>query len=287
MKRFGGYALLSALLLIACGGGSSSSKSSSSSSPPAQSSAAPKGPPAASITLTGDAGVAGAVAGVSVSCDDPGFDGNTITLGGTAAGSDPATGISVTMFISNGSVFVRVSTGSGTDFTVREFTGTTGLTGFDPATGAQFDSPLNETTPAGSNKGTIGALTAAKGSVDCGNFNPGTSTVKLTGTTPDGAVDGVLDPVLVTCTTIAQGSFVVVRGIVTVGSTKAIFFVTAQPTTDIRVFETVKPTGQHQYLSPVGASTVTATGATIKGDVVQVGVDQSPKIHIEGEAHCT
>ena len=285
MKRFGGYALLGALVLVACGGGSSSSSSTSSSSAPAQSSAAPKGPPAASLTLTGDAGVAGAVAGATVSCDNPGFDGNSITVGGTAAGSDPATGIAVTTFISQGKVLVRLSTGSGTTFTTREFTGS-GLTGFDPATGTQIDSPLTETTAASSNKGTIGAITAMKGSVDCGNFNPGTATVKLTGTTPEGQVNGTLDPVLVTCSTQPQGAFVVVRGIVNVGSTKAMFFVTSQPTTALMVFETLQPSGQHTYLGPVNSGTPTATGVTIKSDAVQQGVDQSPILHIEGDAHC-
>jgi len=235
--------------------------------------------------LTGDSGVAGVVGGIALSCDNPGFDGNSLTIGGTAAGSDPATGIAVTMFLSAGKVFVRLSTGSGTDFKVREFTGT-GMTNFDPATGAQIDSPVNETTPAGSNKGDIGAITAVKGSADCGNFNPGTATVKLTGTTPEGQVNGTLDPVLVTCSTQPQGAFVVIRGIVNVGSTKAMFFVTSQPTTALMVFETLQPSGQHTYLGPVNSGTPTAAGVTIKSDAVQQGVDQSPILHIEGDAHC-
>jgi hypothetical protein len=239
------------------------------------------------LTVTGDAGLTGDMSGLTISCANPGLDGNTITVTGTPPGQDPATAPFFTLFLSAGRVFVRVSTGSGADFKVREFTGTTGLSPFDPATGAQIDSPLSETTPAGSDKGTLGAVTAIKGSVDCGNFQPGTSTVKLTGDTADGAVNGALDPVLVTCTTNQQGNFVVVRGIVTVGSTKAMFFVTTQPDGSLTIFETVQASsGQRQYKGPPGSGTPTASGTTIKGDAGEQNATPPHTLHVEGDATC-
>ena len=190
------------------------------------------------------------------------------------------------MFFSSGKVFVRISTGSGADFRVREFTGT-GLSGFDAATGAQFDSPVSETTPAGSNKGALGAVTAIKGSVDCGNFTAGTSTVKLSGDTADGAVNGALDPVLVTCTTNAQGNFVVVRGIANVGSSKAIFFVTTQPDGTLTIFETVQSSvQQRQYQGPPGSGTPTTSGTNLKGDAVEQNATPPHTLHVEGDATC-
>jgi hypothetical protein len=287
VRRIG---LAGVVLLAACGGGSSSSSSTSSSSAltnaSASASAAPTGPPTATITVIGDAGLAGALSGLTISCANPGLDGNTITVTGAPTGVDPATGAFFTVFLSTPRVFVRVSTGSGADFTVREFTGTTGLTDFDAATGAQIDSPLSETTPAGSNKGTLGAVTAIKGSVDCGNFTPGTSALKVSGDTAEGAVDGVLAPVLVTCTTNQQGNFVVVRGVAAVGSTKALFFITTQPDGALVVFETLQPSGQHSYMGPKGSGTPSTTGVTIKADAVEQNVTPPHTLHVEGDATC-
>jgi hypothetical protein len=225
----------------------------------------------------------------SVSCDNPGFDGNQISVGGTPAGQTDPAGPSFFMFIGAKSVLVRVSTGSGTSFKVREFTGT-GVTNFDAGTGAQLDSSLTESTAAGSDKGTLGAVTAIKGTIDCGNFTAGTSSVKLTGETADGSVNGTLDPVLVTCNTNPggnfPGNFVVVRGIANVGSTKAMFFVTTQPDGTLVIFETVQPSGQHQYMGPAGSGTPSTTGTTIKGDAVEQGVTPPHTIHVEGSATC-
>jgi hypothetical protein len=239
--------------------------------------------------VTGDAGLTGDMGKTSVSCDNPGFDGNQISVGGVPADQQDPAGPSFFMFVSAGKVFVRVSTGSGTDYRAREFTGS-GVTGFDAATGALLDSPLAETTDAGTNKGTLGAVSSIKGSIDCGNFTAGTSAVKLSGDTADGAVKGTLDPVLVTCTTNQQGSFqgnyVVVRGITNVGSTKAMFFVTTQPDGTLVIYETVQPSGQHQYSGAAGSGSPRTDGTTIKGDAVEQGVTPPHTIHVEGDAKC-
>jgi hypothetical protein len=277
-------AILLILAVAACGGGSSSSNSTTTTT---TAPAAPKGPPSGAIAVTGDAQVTGNLSGLTISCANPGLDGSTITVTGTPPGQDPATGPFFTLFLSEGRVFVRISTGSGPDFKVREFTATTGLSGFDAATGAQIDSPLSETTPAGSNKGDLGAVTAIKGSVDCGNFAPGTSTVKLIGDTADGAVNGVLDPVLVTCTTNQQGTYVVVRGVVNVGSAKAIFFVTTQPNGTLTIFETAQTsTTQRQYQASPGSGSPTTTGTKINGDAVEQSATPPHTIHVEGDATC-
>ena len=280
MTKPGRVAILLILAVAACGGGSSSSGTTTTTT-----TAVPKGPPTAAINVTGDAGLTGDLSKISVSCGGPGLDGSSITLGSLAPGQQDPAAPFFTIFLTAGKVFVRVSTGSGTDFQVREFTGT-GVSGFDAATGAKVDSPLSETTPAGSNKGTIGAVSAVKGSVDCGNFTPGTSSVKITGTTADGAVDASLDPALVTCTTNQQGNFVVVRSVVSIGSTKALFFVTTQPDGALSVFETVQPSVQHQYLALAGAGSPRTDGVTIKGDAVEQNATPPHTIHIEGDATC-
>jgi hypothetical protein len=284
MKIIGRLGLMSILAMTACGGSSSSTTTTTTSS-----AAAPKGPPTAALTVTGDAGLNGDVSKPSVSCDNPGLDGSQITVGGRPAGQQDPAGPSFFMFVSAGTVFVRVSTGSGTDYRAREFTGT-GVTGFDAATGAQLDSTLAETTDAATNKGTLAAVSAIKGSINCGNFTAGTSAVKLTGDTADGAVNGTFDPVLVTCTTSEQGSFqgnyVIVRGITSVGSAKAMFFVTTQPDGTLVVFETVQPSGQHQYMGAAGSGSPRTDGVTIKGDAVEQGVTPAHTIHVEGDATC-
>jgi hypothetical protein len=285
MRKPARVAVLLIVAVAACGGGSSSSNTTTTTSAPA----ATKGPPAATLTITGDPGLTGEISKPAVSCDNPGLDGSEITVSGRPAGQQDPAGPSFFLFVSNGTVFVRVSTGSGTDYRSREFTGS-GVTGFDAATGAKIDSPLAETADATLNKGTLGAVSAIKGSVDCGNFTAGTSTVKLTGDTADGPVNGTLDPVLVTCSSNQQGSFqgnyVIVRGLTSVGSTKAMFFVTTQPDGTLVLFETVQPSGQHQYMGASGSGSPRTDGVTIKGDAVEQGVTPPHTIHVEGEGTC-
>ncbi|MEY2460616.1 MAG: hypothetical protein QOG30_2446 [Acidimicrobiaceae bacterium] len=277
-------AILLILAVAACGGGSSSSNSATTTT---TTTAAPKGPPSGAIAVTGDPVMTGNLTRLAISCANPGIDGSTITVTGSPPGQDPATAPFFTLFLSTGTVFVRISTGSGADFKVREFTGTTGLSGFDAATGAQIDSPLSETTPAGSNKGDLGAVTAIKGSVDCGNFAPGIATMRLSGDTADGAVNGTLDPVLVTCTTNQQGNFVIVRGIVNVGSAKAMFFVTTQPDGTLTIFETVQTsTAQRQYQGPPGSGSPTTVGTKVMGDAVEQNATPPHTLHVEGDATC-
>jgi hypothetical protein len=286
MNKSGRVAVLLILAVAACGGSSSSPGTTTT----ATTATVPKGPPTAALNVTGDVGLTGVMGNLSVSCDNPGFDGNQISVGGSPAGQQDPAGPGFFMFVSAGKVVFRVSVGSGTSFTVREFTGM-GVTGFDAATGAQIDTPLSETTAAGTNTGTIGAVSALKGSIDCGNFTAGTSTVKLTGDTADGAVNGTFDPVLVTCTTNPgsnfPGNFVIVRGITNVGSTKAMFFVTTQPDGTLAIFETVQqPSGQHQYSGPAASGSPRTDGATIKGDAVEQNATPPHTIHVEGDAKC-
>ena len=275
-------ALLLFIVVAACGGGSSSSTSSSSPQPPA-----PKGPATAQLSFVGDTGLAGAATKPQVSCNFPTIDG-TVLIFVLAQPSDPA--VTFNIRLTANKIVVIVATGSGQDFRSRTFEGT-GFTGFDAGSGVQIDSPLTETTAADTNRGSLGAITSIKGSVDCGNQTIGTSTVAYTGDTTEGPVNGPPNPFRVECdNNAAQGNSVTFVGVVNVGNTKALFF--GSFTSDaINVFESIAgpPLSQHQYVvKAAGVSTLSATGAHVNGDLVE----QSPAsgaahtLHIEGDVTC-
>ena len=184
MNKIGRLALGFVLALAACGGGSTQPAASSQS--PA---APPKGPATAQLTFVGDASLAGP-ASAQPSCNFPGVDATTISI----FVQPPDQTVLDRVVVAAGKVSVRVAAGSGTEYRERDFEGT-GVTGFDPATGAQIDSPLTETPlAAGQNPGSLGAITSIKGSVDCGNQTTGTSTVAVTGSTAEGSI-GAPDPI--------------------------------------------------------------------------------------------
>jgi hypothetical protein len=238
--------------------------------------------------LAGDTGLAGPATLTQISCNFPNSNGDgTITMFLLAKPADPNIGFNIR--VSAGKITIDVSSGSGTAFRSRSFEGT-GVIGFDAAKGVQIDTPLTETTAAGTDRGTVGAVTSVKGSVDCGNQTVGTSTVTFTGDTADGAVSGGPSPFRVECDTSAQGNFVTLVGVVMVGSTKAFFFTDFAPDS-INIFETLTgpPVVQHQYLvKAAGVSTLSATGAHVTGDLVE----QNPStgtahtVHVAGDVTC-
>ena len=83
---------------------------------------------------------------------------------------------------------MRVAPGSGATLSLR-LRGI-GRDAFRRGEGAELDSPLTETTPAGSATGDLGALTSISGTVDCGDQQAGTTTVVVSGTTPFGQLSG-------------------------------------------------------------------------------------------------
>ena len=283
MRTNVGLAVLFFVVVAGCGGGSSSSQSTTSSQ---SSPAPPTGPASAQLTFVGDVGLAGAAIKPVVTCNSPNLDGS-VSVRVLAQPADPAVLFGVTSTV--GKVVVVVSSGSGTTASSRSFEGS-GVSGFDAAKGVQIDSTLAETTAAGANRGSLGAITSIKGSVDCGNQTVGISTVTFAGDTADGPVSGGADPFTVECNTSAQGNFVSLVGLVKVGSARALFFTSFQPDS-INVFETLAgpPIIQHQYfVKATGVSTLSATGAHVNGDVVE----QSPAsgaahtLHVEGDVTC-
>jgi hypothetical protein len=186
----------------------------------------------------------------------------------------------------SGKVKVFVDSGSGSDFHERVFEGT-GVTSFDAAKRAVVDSTLTETAAApGSTKGNLGVLTAIKGSVECGDQTPGTSTVAITGNTAEGALNAaVLDPVRVECDASPGGNEVYASGLVTVGSTKALVAIGLTSDGAVTVDE-VLPSGRHRYTS-AASSKVTPTGAHVGARVVEHEAASAPAtLDVEGDVTC-
>ena len=178
------------------------------------------GPSSIQATLTGDASVTGPlVLGTVhfVTCDSPSLKGQSILAYENATDST----IGVLMNIRASAIDVRLARGSGTAYTERIFSGT-GVTSFNPVSGAQFSSSLTESTPTGSNKGTIGSVSSISGSVSCGTFTPGSASVTVAGDIAGGTLGGALTSVRVLCGTNTAGGYATVSGLSHVGSTPAV-----------------------------------------------------------------
>ena len=279
--------LESCLLVVVAAACSSGSKPSSSSStsrtgstPP--SSAAPAASRSAKLTFTGGVGLEGSITEPSVRCNFPDLEGLSIAVLARLTDST----LQARVGLRSGKVKVFVDSGSGSDFHERAFEGT-GVTSFDAATQAVVDSTLSETAAApGSTKGSIGAITAIKGSVECGDQTPGTSTVTITGNAAEGALNAAaLDPVRVECDAISGGTEVYASGLVTVGSTKALFAIGLTSDGAVTVDE-VLPSGHHRYAA-AASSKVTPTGAHVRAQVVeQEAASGAHTLDVEGDVSC-
>jgi len=189
-------------------------------------------------------------------------------------------------------VLFTVSSGAGSTFVSRSFEGT-GVKGFNAATGVRIDSPLTETTAENpsAHPGTLGAITSITGSIDCGGQTAGTSNVKFSGTTAEGAVGGGARPFRVECDTSASaGDRVVLVGIVKAGTEKALVFTTLGADS-VTVFESFPgpPASTHQYLvNTSGAVTLSATGARVAADVVEQNPTNGSAhtLHLAGRVEC-
>jgi hypothetical protein len=273
-------ALLAAGALGACGSGAGagSTPSAGASSP------TPSGPATADIVLAGDPALSMPLTNVSIVCLEPSFDGSFITVLGTPQGQPR--GFTVFVTIRGGSVTVSVGSGGGTSLTEREFSGT-GTSGFDAAKGAHLSGPLTESTPATANKGTIGVLTSISGSVSCGNQTLGTSTITVTGTTAEGAVDVTVTPARVVCRNGASGYFIGITGISSVAGTPTLVLVTLGQTSLAVGLE--RKAGPSHFYSSQGqvGTTVSATGGHVSGDAAEQGATGTPgTVHVTGDATC-
>jgi hypothetical protein len=268
------------LVLAACSGSSSSSGTTTT----ATSAAFPVPGTAAigTVSLTGDPAVSGLAGDVSIRCGFPNLKGVSIAVLGKAY--DTTTDMRIAVRANN--ITVQLSTGTGTDFHERAFEGT-GVTEFDPAKGAQIDSPLNETlATAGTTGGAVPAITSIKGSVDCRGQKPGASTLTLTGATAEGQLTAAtLDNVRVECNTDSLGNEVSVVGIATIGSVKA-FMSIGLRVDGTSISELTESGAARQYQAPAGSAAPTPTGGHASGDAVEQKVAPPHVIHVEGDVTC-
>jgi hypothetical protein len=274
--------LLAAAALGACG---SQAGSGSQGTPTAATSPTPSGPATADLTFVGDTALSAPLAKVSIQCQVPRLDGSYILISGTPQGqSQPAVTLFIT--ISAGSVVVDVGSGSGASLSDRQFSGT-GTSGFNAATGVHLSGALTETTAATAKKGTLGVLTSVSGSVSCGNQTIGTSTIRVTGTSAEGAVDFTLSPARVVCRSGASGYFIGASGIVTVTGARALVFVTlGQASLEVALERQGGP--NHFYIAQgqVG-TTVSSSGGQVDGTASEQNATGTPgTVHVTGNATC-
>jgi len=265
------------------------SASTPSSSPniaesPSPSPAASKGPPTAQLSITGTAGLTGQVITQTITCDRPSLAGPEIDYIGLAGTGGPM----IVIFAQAGHVEVRVGTGSAATLRLRTFVGT-GVTNFNAATGMVLDATLTETTDAATATGSLGALSAISGSIDCGDQQPGSADVVVSGLSPYGQLNGALTGVAVRCTITASGTFVGITGLSTAGTTPVLVFVTAS-TGLLQVAVETKTAGTFYSTKGAGLTTLVPGGATMNGDVMEAaasGSTPSPNpMNVKGSATC-
>jgi hypothetical protein len=260
--------VVSLLLVAACTSGSGTKAQSSG---PASTAAAAS----AKVSVQGDEAVTRAFGQPDVRCSFPDVDGPSIALLSTSSG------LVFRTKVQQGKVAVLVTDSATPTPHERDFSGT-GVTTFDPATGAQVDSALTETPTASPMPGDIGRLSAIKASVDCAGQDPGSSTVTLTGDTPRGALsNAALETPRVECN--PAGNEVSVVGVVDVGGGKEFIDLGLRP--DGVTVNKLVGNGE-EYVSPADAATVTDTGAQVNGDAAGQGAAAAHVLHVQGGARC-
>ncbi len=294
---------LGATLLVGACGGSAATRQPGGSEPstsPAPGASGPspsatpvpsvdKGPATGTFKLAGTLGLNGQFSASSISCNYPTPSGPQIIAFGQIGTNGPF----VQVFVSPGSAFVRADMGSGTTFKMRTFVGS-GVPQFDGASGAQINSPLKENTASNLSTTGIGVVSSISGKIDCGDQVPGTSTITVTGSTPQGPMTGPLTSAKVTCQIVssgtAAGTYVDLVALTQIGSTT----VTVNITTgahQVTVFES-------SALGQASFADYTSSGATISGMSVHVSADIAQQtsgspppstvftVHVEGDATC-
>jgi hypothetical protein len=242
-----------------------------------------KGPASAQLSITGTAGLTGSVTAQTITCNQPTLDGPQISFIGQSA-----SGQMIIVFAQAGHVEVRVGTGAAATLRLRTFTGT-GVTNFDAATGLTLDTTLTETTEKATATGSLGAVSAISGTIDCGNELPGSANVVVSGPSPFGQLAGALTGVDVTCTVTGSGTYVGISGLSTAGTTPVLVFVTASNGLLQLAVET-RTAGSFYTAKGAALTTLVPGGATMTGDLPQsVPSGSSPNpnlIHVSGTATC-
>jgi hypothetical protein len=241
------------------------------------------------LTVAGDPNVTGTWGtSFGISCNNPTLTATDILF---FAQSPDAKAV-VLITIQAASIGVSERAGQGATYTDREFSGT-GVSTFDPARGAAFDSDLTIVPSPGSNPGTLGRITHVSGSIACGNQAIGSSTVVVTGSDAEGAINGPFDRFRSTCNHSSQyGNSVSFVGILTAGTTPTFFIVNFPASGTATIFTSSQnPPAQHTYTSAkAGTLTVTTTGAHVDAVYVEVlasGSTATPHmIHLVGDTIC-
>jgi hypothetical protein len=282
--------IVGALVLTACGGSATSSSSSggaASTPTPTPEATATPGPSSVQATLSGDPGIGGALVTGSVhfvTCDEPSLSGPDIVAFRSA--TNPAIGVLLT--IRQGAIAVRLASGAASTYTERLFDGT-GVTSFDASSGATFSSSLTESTPAGTQTGTLGMVTSISGSVSCGTFKKGSASVTVAGGTAGGDISGVLTMVRVLCGTSGPGQqYATVTGLGKVGSTPAVITVGGgQGTAPLFVAVQTSSTTYQYSTSAAGSATVTTSGATYNATATETAPTAGAhSLMVSGSATC-
>lgn len=288
--------LVVGLVLAACGSASATPTPSVTLAPPSTPPSPPivvvlpsptpapsKGPATAQFNIVGTAGLTGPVTAQTITCNEPSLAGPEIDYIGRSS-----SGPQIVIFARAGHVEVRVGTGAASTLRLRTFVGT-GVTSFNTATGMTLDTTLTETTDAATATGSLGALSSISGNIDCGNEQPGSANVVVSGLTPYGQLVGAITDVKVTCTVTASGTFVGVVGLGTAGTTPVLMFVTAS-TGNLQVAVETGTAGSFYTGKGAGLTTLVPGGATISGDVsesVAAKATPSPnQLHVTGTATC-
>jgi len=268
--------LPAASLPASAGPASSRAPSAAPSSTPGAS----KGPATAQFALTGTAGLTGGVTVTTISCDQPSLAGPQIEALGTAPDSS-----GFVLFVTASHIDARLGTGAAATLKLRTFEGT-GVTAFNAATGVSIDSDLTETTAPGAAIGTLGAMRHLTGALDCGNQQPGTASVTISGTSKFGPMSGPLTQAKVTCTVSGSATYVTAQALTTAGTTPALVFVNAGPTMLQLVIETGTATDIYQAPGAT-ASTITSTGASFSTDLTENVKTGTPLVlHVAGSDTC-
>jgi hypothetical protein len=210
--------------------------------------------------------------------------------------AQPTGGLFVNITIGPGTVTVAEATGNAAQYRSRTFSGT-GVSGFDATRGVQLNGPLTEVLDATPQPGTLGSFTSINGTVTCGDQTPGTTTIKLTGTTAEGAFGGDLTSARVSCITNKFGQGVQVSAFTTAGSQRALLLINIEKYVNdpsvanapaFTVFEQLQNAPSHFYDRTQGTFSVTATGAHVDGDLAeQVTGGATPHtVHLSGDATC-
>jgi hypothetical protein len=234
----------------------------------------------ASLTFTGDPGLDGGLSAAEITCSFPDVEGLRLSVFAQAA--DPTLSYRIT--VGADKVSIHVDTGAGPSFRERNFEGT-GVTAFDASRGAHVDTKLIEAAPTtGIEPGTLGTITAVKGSIDCGDQTPGSSTLRVTGDTPTGRYEtSRLDPVVVECYFASEQ--VTVIGIAQAGDTKVLLMVSLSPE-GVNVEEAPTLATPRYYASVPGSATLNANGAHANGDAVEKNSTAPHSLHVDGDAAC-